>query len=607
MQRNQSRRAITLAGLIASSLGGMLAGCGDLDGGGTGDAMSVAEVRDFKISTLSSGELRAKNSVELRSQVNRQTTVFEIVPEGSRVKKGDVLVRLADDEIRNELQEEETQLSQRQLDLDAAEANYQITVSDNEANLADAKLQVELAEIALNQWRQGDDVKRIKELDAEIERTEREFERLDRKYKQSQNLFEQEFLSRDELDRDRIQYFSAKADYELAQLEKQVYMDYQRIQEEQQLIGDLKGAKQELARVRQQNEINLKNAESEVANRRARLLRQQEEVKEVQTELKNATITAPTDGLVVYGTTAQGSDSWRSQNEGPLEIGSQIRPNDLLIVLPDTSQMIATVSVHESIAGRVRPGQEASVTVGAVNDMIIDGVVEKIGVLAKGGGWRDPNKREYEVTVALEPTSDQLAELKPSMRVEAELVLGEVTQQLAVPVQAIFAEGPVRYVYTAEGAKFTRRPVQIGRQSDLWAEIRAGLDAGTEVLVREPAPGEVLGEQWDVAQLEAAGYTLDEDGEPTLKNPRGRFPGRGRPRGPAGGRRGASVSDASGTPDGQGDASGGDAARSGAAEATKTASANDSGTAGTAEGDGGVDGTAEAESARVAPAIERLD
>ena len=588
MHHTRVTSRIGLVSLAAAAAG--LSGCGDLGSGDVaGEAMAVAEVRDFEISTLSSGELRAQKSVELRSGVNRQTTIFEIVPEGSRVQKGDVLVKLADDEIRKELQEEETQLSQRQLDLDASDANYQITLSDNEANLAEAELNVKIAEIALNQWREGDDPKKIKELDAEIERTQREYERLERKYEQSQNLFEQEYLSRDELDTDRINYYSSKSDLELAKLEKQVYMDYQRIQEEEGLIGDLQSAEKELERVEQQNRINLKNAESELANRRARLLRQEEEVAEVEAELEAATVIAPTDGLVIYGTTANGG-GYRSQNEGPLEIGSQIRPNDLLIVLPDTSEMIATVNVHESIAGRVRPGQPSNVTVGAANSMVINGRVEKVGVLAQGGGWRDPNKREYEVIIALEPTDAQLAELKPSMRVEAEIVLGQVEQELAVPVQAVFAEGVVRYVYTPEGTKFVRKPVQMGRRSDTWAEISGGLEPGEIVLIREPSSGEVLGDEWDVAQLEAAGYTLDEDGNPTLKNPRSRFPGRGRPGRPGGGRP-ASVSDAD---------DGNDASASESARAASSTEREDD-TASTAESAAGTDDAA------VAEATERLD
>ncbi|MEM0983622.1 MAG: efflux RND transporter periplasmic adaptor subunit [Planctomycetota bacterium] len=509
--------AFVRAGLAAVIGGLALAGCGgDVAESGQSNDVALAKVRDFDITTLASGELAAKDSVEIRSKVYRQTTIFSIVPEGSRVKKGDLLVSLASDEIERSLQEEETTLSQYQLDLDAAEANFSITKSDNEAALAKSKLDVKLAQIALNQWRDGDDPKKIAELESTIEQNQKDFERQDNKVENSINLHAQDFLSDDELELDRIQLLKARAALDNAVRELKVYKNYQRIQEEEKLIGDLASAQQELDRVEQQNGINLKRAESEVTRRKARLLDQQKDVEEERAQLAACEMYAPTDGLVVYGTTASGRDSYRSQNEGPLDVGSAVRPNDLLVVLPDTSEMMANVKVHESLAGRVRQGQEVRVKVGAAGGAQLTGEVASIGVLAEGGGWRDPNRREYTVRVRLDGSAFD-EQLKPSMRCEAEIVLGEAEGSLTIPVQAVFAEGQVRYVYTPEGAKYVRKPIKMGRRSDLWAEIAAGIDPETPVLIREPTPGEILPREWDIAELEAAGYTIDEEGRPVVK------------------------------------------------------------------------------------------
>jgi HlyD family secretion protein len=566
-----------------------LAGCGDTAGDGSDDAvdMALAQVRTFEISTIAMGELEARERVELRSEVERQTTIVNIVDEGSRVEQGDVLVELNSDEIKREIEEEELQLSEARLNLEAAETAYDIQLSDNAANLRKAELKVELAELALQQWEKGDNVKKIKELDTAIEKRSRDLDRLKEKKVKSDELYEKNFISYDEWKRDEIALLEAEAAYETALLDKTVYENYQLKRDHEQKLNDLEEAQQELVRVKKSNEINLKNKDSARQNRAVQLGRREERLAEYIAQLEACRIVAPQAGLVVYGSTAQ-SDDWRWRSEGPISVGRQIRNNDLLITLPDTSEMIASVKVHESLAGRIRPGQEAMITIEALGGVVLNGVVESIGLLAESGGWRDPNRREYTVRVLVD-AGEHGQDLKPSMRCQAELVLGTVEQALAVPVQSVFSEGPVRYVMVPEGSRFVRRPVSLGRRSDLYAEISAGLEEGTSVLVRDPGPGELIEEPWSEAELTNAGYTFDDEGNPVA--PR-RVPAfqRGRPIAPptqptstdagqaeSGGDAVATVSASDANADGTADAESSGAAES-PAEPVKTSAETDAAT-----------------------------
>ena len=94
-------------------------------------------------------------------------------------------------------------------------------------------------------------------------------------------------------------------------------------------------------------------------------------------------------------------------------------------------------------------------------------------------------------------------------------------QATAVPVQSVFADGAVRFVHVREGGKYVRKPVNLGRQSDTYAEILGGLSEGLTVLTREPSPSELLTRAWDKNELDQAGYATGEDGLPKRK---GRHP-----------------------------------------------------------------------------------
>jgi hypothetical protein len=129
------------------------------------------------------------------------------------------------------------------------------------------------------------------------------------------------------------------------------------------------------------------------------------------------------------------------------------------------------------------------------------------------GRWMDPNRREYTVKIALQNVGDGVR-LKPAMRCEATITLGRVENVVAVPLQAVFTDEMVRFVYVPRDGRYARVPVKIGRRSDTLAEIAAGLSPGERVLVREPSPGEVLREAWDAAALKLVGLEIGEDGKP---------------------------------------------------------------------------------------------
>lgn len=489
------------------------------DSRATADTASVLRT-SFDITTLATGELEARRQVELRSRLEQQTVIQEIVPEGTRVKSGDVLVRLNSDKIQTQYDEQLLQIETSKSELIAAENQYNIQVNENANNLRNATLKVTLAELSLSQWLEGE-VKTKREANRlALSQSKLELDRLAEKLIRSQKLQEQGFLSKDELDRDELDYIKAQSAWIKAQLDDKVYEEYQFPKDEKQKRGDLDQARSELTKVKMNAEIDLASKAANRNNRRTQLTIRENTLSKLKQQLDASVITAPSDGLVVYATSIR-RNMWGG-GEGPLQIGRQVFPNELLIVLPDTSEMVASVQVHESLAGDVRPGMVATVKVDAVGGKIFQGTVDSIGVLAESGGWRDPDRREYTVKIRID-VAEEIAALKPSMRCEARLTLGRVDDAIALPVQGVFSDGPVRFVYAKSGSRYERVPIRIGRRSDTFAEILAGAEPGKVVLLRDPTPSEVLAGPWDKARLELAGYALDEKGNPVAggRGPRG--------------------------------------------------------------------------------------
>jgi HlyD family secretion protein len=487
---------------------------------GTADVVE-ASVRDFDIQTIATGELEAREQVEIRNKLDSRATITTIAKEGTRVAQGDVLFTLNGEAIEQEITEEESRVETARADLEAAENAYLIQISDNESNLRAASLEHELAQLALKQWREGDDPKELEQLQASFDSAERDYTRLSEKYEQSTDLWNQDFKSDNDYKLETIQLLEAESRVKQARLALDTYKNYQRPRDEKQRTSDVAEAEAKVERVKKQNAIELASKEASRKNARRQLELREERLAKLREQLDFCTIHAPNDGLVVYNSSTR-NGRW---NNDPPEPGMEVSPNEVLIVLPDTTEMVASVRVHESLAGRLRPGQPATVRIEALGTTVIPGTVDSIGVLAESGNWRDPNLREYTVRILLQP-GEWAKQLKPSMRAEATIVLDQVDDAVTIPVQSVFSQGRLQFVYKPSGTRFERTPIRLGRRSETQAEVLAGLAAGDRVLVRAPEPGEVIGQGWNKANLETVGFTLDESGQPVPAERTGR-PARG--------------------------------------------------------------------------------
>lgn len=482
---------------------------------GTTSDLARVERASFDVGTTAAGELEARNRIEIRSPLDQESTIVQIAQEGKWATKGEVLIQLNADPIQQKIDDESLRVRTESAELGTAQTQYNIQQKDNETKLRQAQLKVTLAELALQQWREGDVKKKRQELELNIDKATLELDRLAQRYMRSQELFDEDFVSKDERDRDEVAYIEAISAYTTAILAAAVYQEYELAMQEKTKISDLEEAQSELERVHLNNENELSNKLTRLEAQRERLAIVQKRLDKLKVDRDAATLIAPSEGLIVYSTSME-RNSWGRGGDGPLQIGQQVWPNQLLMILPNTTEMVAAVRVSESLAGRVKPGQTASVKVDAAGGRTFRGKVEGIGVMAESGGWRDPNLREYTVRIAIEAEG---IPLKPAMRCEAGIVLDQVEEALAVPVQSVFSDGPVHFVYTQSGSKFVRTPIRLGRRSETRAEVRGGIEEGQTVLIREPSSGEVLAKAWEPESLKTLGYRLGEDGKPMPEMP----------------------------------------------------------------------------------------
>ena len=493
----------------------------------TSSGADIVEVRrgNFDITVPTSGELAARSQVEISSQLEVRAVITELVAEGTFVQPGDVLIRLDDEEIRNRIKQAELDVENAEASLLAAESTLRVRRASAESSLALGETDVRLADLSYQAWLEGEAKSQMQTLQLNVETAQKDFDRLSARFEASSRLLEKEFISPDEYKRDEIDMIRSRSNLDQAKLSLEIYEKFDREIDAERLRSDIQKQKDRLTETRSRNENEIAAQVRDVESKRFTLERRREDLAKAQRQLEMCTITAPQAGLVVYQASLQ--SGWRNR-EDPPEIGTELRRNRTVIVLPDTSKMVAEVKVNEALSGRIRAGQRAVAYSDALPNVAIDGEVLNVGVLAESGGWRDPNRRDYSVRIALDADPD--LGLKPSMRCKSSIYVGEVTDAIFVPVQAIFREGRQAYVYMPGPDGFVATPVSPGRSSELYIEIRKGLEPGDQVLIRTPSTSEIAQSIDEVLSAEADEAKPTGSGRPGGAGaPAGTRPQSGRP------------------------------------------------------------------------------
>ncbi|OGE88011.1 MAG: hypothetical protein A3J07_01990 [Candidatus Doudnabacteria bacterium RIFCSPLOWO2_02_FULL_49_13] len=147
-----------------------------------------------------------------------------------------------------------------------------------------------------------------------------------------------------------------------------------------------------------------------------------------------------------------------------------------------TKQQLATVSVNEVDAAKIKIGQKATLTFDAIEDLSLTGQVVEVGAL----GTTSQGVVSYTVKIGFD-TQDE--SVKPSMSISADIIIDVKTDVLAVPSSAVKTSGNMKYVQTLDSNRQPQNlPVEVGISNDTMTEIVSGIVAGDQIVTQTINP-----------------------------------------------------------------------------------------------------------------------
>jgi HlyD family secretion protein len=458
----------------------------------TGDMPSFAVKRGpLRISVTESGTIQAREQIILKCEVEGRTTILSLVEEGTRVKKGDLLVELDSSGLLDAKVDQQIRVQNTEASFIGARENLAVSENQAKSDVDKAELAFEFAKQDLRKYIEGEYQNERKEMESRITLAKEELQTTEEKLKWSQKLFEKEYISQTELQIDELSAHKNKLDLELAENNLRLLEDFTHPRELAELESDVKQAEMALERTNRKAKADVVQAEAELRAKESEFGRQQDKLKKNEEQIAKTKIYAPADGLVIYATSAQ-SRGFRG-NQEPLTEGSAVNERQELIYLPTATAVKAVVKVHETSLQKVKPGLPVVVTVDALPGKTFTGRVEKIAPLPDAQMvWMNPDLKIYNTEVYLEGEGDYL---RTGMSCKAEIIIEEYDDAIYIPVQAVLRVGGEPTVYVLGSKEFEPRGVEIGMDNNRMIRIIQGLQTGEVVLLTPPLASATVEQQ----------------------------------------------------------------------------------------------------------------
>jgi HlyD family secretion protein len=461
---------------------------------------------DFDVKVLKDGELAAVNNIDILNLVEGSSTIVQIVKEGSYVHKGDKLVEIDSSEIRQKIEDGTLDVQKSETDVVTARELRAIQESENSAALEAAQIEVDLAALALKQYVEGTYVQSLADADTAVKMAETTSKTKQERLDQTRSLYAKGFVTGSEVKDDELASIQAKNTLDSAKMSLKVLKNYTYPTQLATAKNRLVQAQQALERVKKRNASQLANATNNERSAEQVLVTKKRKLEHLNEQLGYCVIKAPADGMVVYA-------GDRNYSQSQIIEGAQVRERQQLLRLPDTAAMKAVVRINESQVPKLRNGQKAIVKIVGVTEPVA-ATLTKISPLADSGSrWWNPDLKEYPVELTLDRTPK---DIKPGIGVQAEIYTDRLSDVLAVPLAAIYADRSNNYVFVKDNASGDVKPVpvKIAETNETHARVASGITPGQSVLLLQAGQGRDLLER---AGISTSDGDASKKGRPTNK------------------------------------------------------------------------------------------
>jgi len=417
------------------------------------------------------------DAAELRLDLDSwrgELTVVDVVPHGSFVNEGDVLVRLDTTAIDQKLEEDGMAVDRAEMGLRQAEEQARLRAEADAEALARSETASARAAKKLRGYRElekgFDDESERLSLQSRafgLENQKDELDQLEKMYSEDELVDATEEIV---LKRSKRSYAQAQAWNSLSEQRRVYDKDWYYAWREEDLVVDADNKAHELERVKKNQAMAREKSDADLENTRYQLAQQKKKLEDLKRDREKFTVRSPRRGILLHG--APDDAPW-----GRIEKGSQLKSKAVFACVADPKKMKVATTIAEADVLKIKTGTAVEVAPVAAEDVKAIGRLDVEYLPQKGN--------IYKALVQFEQTDPRI---RPGFACKAVVILDEERDAVLVPKAALIDRDGTKIVRCAKSDKgpFEERQVVAGLSDGKNVAIREGVAAGEYVALEAP-------------------------------------------------------------------------------------------------------------------------
>ena len=396
------------------------------------------------------------------SPKNQGTLTSLYVEQGDRVKKGQIIARMDNADVKARILEDRANLAQARAQLEQAENG------SRPQEITQARARLKQAEAQLTAAKVGNRPQEIAQAKAQVASVKAKVDLSSERVRRYRELYREGAIQKDTLDQYVSEDNTAKANLQEAEKRLALLESGSRSEEIDRLEANVAEAREALKL------LEKGSRPEEIAHRRAAVAMAQAQLKTEQVNLNNTIIRAPFSGVITQKYTDPGAFVTPDTSAST----SASATSSSIVALAQGLEILADVT--EADIGRIKSGQQVEIVADTYPDEVFKGRVRLISPEAV----KEEGVTLFKVRVAIETGMDKL---RSGMNVNVTFLGDEVNNALLVPTVAILTEkGKNGVLVPDENNQAEFREVAIGSQVKNETLILDGLEAGERVFLSPP-------------------------------------------------------------------------------------------------------------------------
>ena len=407
-------------------------------------------------------------------------TVVDAVAHGSKVNKGDVLVRLDPDKLKDQIEDLENEKPNAKVGYELATAELENLEQSTPLKLEASRRSFRNADEDYSYFESTGKPQREKSAKFSLKSSEQRLENALEELKQLEKMY-----AADDLTEETEEIVLKRQKYAVEA--SQFYLESSKLSTTRDLEVLIPREQETLKNGRRDQELALALAEQNVPKNLTKkrldyekLKRDQKKSEKKLADLKNdleaMTIKAPADGMVYYGACENGKWTSGSSVAKKLIAGGKLQANEVFMTIIDPEKVVLKATIQESELGNFKIGQKGTASPVFAPEKKLQVKLEDLGYIPLPGGG-------FEAKMSVK--REKGLRLMPGMTCKVSFTEGNGEETLLAPKDAVLSEGDENYVLLSKGSNSEKRTVKIGKSDDKMTQILEGLAEGDKVVLKK--------------------------------------------------------------------------------------------------------------------------